>query len=86
MGQPGEADPEHLVLRQQRGMRRGAEVDTALGGVVGACDGELPLGVLIDSVAGLLDVDSTALRADLVPRIRRLVVEGFLRPSGSIQA
>jgi methylase of polypeptide subunit release factors len=86
VGQPGEADPEHLVLRQQRGMRRGAEVDTALGGVVGACDGELPLGVLIDSVAGLLDVDSTALRADLVPRIRRLVVEGFLLPSGSIQA
>jgi hypothetical protein len=86
VGQPGAADPEHLVLRQQRGMRRGAEVDTALGGVVGACDGDLPLGVLIDSVAGLLDVDPVALSADLVPRIRRLVVEGFLRPSDSVQA
>jgi methylase of polypeptide subunit release factors len=83
VGQPGEADPEHLVLRQQRGMRRGAEVDTALGGVVGACDGDLPLGLLIDSVAGLLEVDSAALSADLVPRVRRLVVEGFLRRSGS---
>jgi hypothetical protein len=78
VGLPGAADPEHLVLRQQRGMRRGAEVDTALGGVVGACDGELPLGLLIDSVAGLLDVDAPALRADLVPRIRRLLMDGFL--------
>jgi hypothetical protein len=81
VGQPGAADPEHVVLRQQRGMRRGASVDTALGGVVGACDGDLPLGVLIDSVAGLLDVESVALRTDLIPRIRRLVLEGFLRAS-----
>jgi hypothetical protein len=81
VGQPGAADPQHVVLRQQRGMRRGASVDTALGGVVGACDGDLPLGVLIDSVAGLLDVESVALRTDLIPRIRRLVLEGFLRAS-----
>ncbi len=78
VGTPGAADPQHIVLRQQRGMQRGAEVDTALGGVVGACDGDLPLGVLIDSVAGLLDVDSTELRTDLGPRVRQLVVEGFL--------
>ena len=50
-GTPGAADPQHIVLRQQRGLRRGAEMDTALGGVVGACDGELSSGVLIDSVA-----------------------------------
>jgi hypothetical protein len=37
--------------------------------------------VLIDSVAGLLDVESVALRTDLIPRIRRLVLEGFLRAS-----
>ena len=83
VGQPGAADPGNLILRQQGGMQRGAEVDTALGGVVGACDGDLPLGVLIDSVAVLLEGESQALRADLVPRIRRLVVEGFLRGAAS---
>ena len=77
-GTPGAADPQHIVLRQQRGLRRGAAMDTALGGVVGACDGELSSGVLIDSVAALLDVAAGALRADLLPRLRRLLVEGFL--------
>ena len=77
-GTPGAADPQHIVLRQQRGLRRGAAMDTALGGVVGACDGELPSGVLIDSVAVLLDVAAGAVRADLLPRLRRLLVEGFL--------
>ena len=43
-GVPGEADPQHLVLRQQRGFRRATEPDTALAGVLGACDGELALG------------------------------------------
>ena len=52
---------EHLVFRQQRGFRRAVELDTALGGVLGACDGELPLDRLIDAVAGLLDVDAAAL-------------------------
>jgi methylase of polypeptide subunit release factors len=79
-GVPGAADPQHLILRQQRGLRRAVEVDTALGGVVGACDGELPLGLLIDSVAGLLELEPATLQTDVVPRIRRLVVEGFLQP------
>jgi hypothetical protein len=79
VGVPGAADPQHLVLRQQGGLRRGTEVDTALAGVIGACDGELALGVLIESVANLLEVDAAALTDDLVPRIRRLVVEGFVR-------
>ena len=77
-GVPGQADPEHLVLRQQRGFRRAVEPGTALAGVLGACDGELPLAAVIDSVAGLLEVDPAQLRAELVPRIRPLVVDGFL--------
>lgn len=80
-GVPGAADPQHLTLRSQRGMRRAVEVDTALGGVLGACDGELPLGVLIDSVAGLLDIDAATLGADLAPRIRQLLIQGYLRPA-----
>ncbi|MFT4165207.1 MAG: methyltransferase [Microlunatus sp.] len=76
-GQPGAADPQHIVLRQQRGFRRAVEADTALAAVLGACDGELPLGVVIDAVAGLLEVDPLALRADLFPRLRTLIADGW---------
>ena len=77
-GVPGEADPQHLVLRQQRGFRRATEPGTALAGVLGACDGDLPLGTVVASVAGLLDVDAAALTAEVVPAVRQLVVDGFL--------
>jgi hypothetical protein len=79
-GAPGAADPEHVVYRQQRGFRRAVEVDTALGGVLGACDGELPVSALIDAVADLLDLDATALTRELLPSIRRLAVDGMLEP------
>ena len=77
-GVPGEADPQHLVLRQQRGFRRATGPGAALAGVLGACDGELPLGTVVVTVAGLLDVDAGALTAEVVPAVRRLVVDGFL--------
>jgi len=78
-GEPGAGDPQHIVLRQQRGFRRAVEADTALAGVLGACDGELGLDQILASVAGLLGVDATLLAADLVPRVRDLVVDGLLR-------
>ena len=37
------------------------------------------VGVLIDAIAELLEVDAVALRADLLPRVRELVFTGFLR-------
>lgn len=77
-GVPGAADPQHIVLRQQRGFRRAVEVGTGLAGVLGACDGELTLAQVIASVAGLLDVDAGALAAELLPQVRQLVVDGFL--------
>jgi hypothetical protein len=77
-GVPGAADPQHLVLRQQRGFRRAFEPGTALAGVLGACDGDLPLGTLVDSVAGLLGVDAGALTAEVLPAVRAAVVDGFL--------
>ncbi|WP_432558715.1 DUF7059 domain-containing protein [Granulicoccus sp. GXG6511] len=78
IGEPGAPDPRHIVLRSQRGFRRAVEVDTALGGVLGACDGDLPLGAIVSAVAGLLDVDAEALVTDLLPRIRRLLSDGML--------
>lgn len=78
VGVPGQADPQHLVLRQQRGFRRAVEPGTALAGVLGACDGELSLAQIVASVAGLLDLAPAALAAEVVPEVRRLVVDGFL--------
>lgn len=77
-GVPGAADPQHLLLRQGAGLKRVLEVDTALGGVLGACDGELPLGVIIDVVADLLDQDASALRNQLLPTIRQAIIDDHL--------
>jgi methylase of polypeptide subunit release factors len=78
---PGAADPEHLILRQHYGFGRATEPGTALAAVVGACDGDLPLGVLIAAVADLLGVDSLALQGELLPQVRTLVAQGYLQPT-----
>ena len=80
VGPPGAADPQHLVLRQQFGFGRAVEADTALAAIVGACDGDLPLGVLVGAVAGLLDVDAETLTGEVLPALRRLVADGYLLP------
>jgi methylase of polypeptide subunit release factors len=77
-GRPGAPDPSVIRLHQGGGLRRTVGADTALAAVVGACDGELPLGVLVDAVAGLLDEDAPALRQRVVPAVRRLVADGLL--------
>ncbi|MGP3533590.1 DUF7059 domain-containing protein [Microbacterium sp. RD1] len=76
---PGEEAPTIIELRQGAGFGRALSVDPALAGLVGASDGDLPLGALADAIADLLEVDATALRADLLPRVRELVFTGFLR-------
>lgn len=80
IGAPGAADPRHVVLRQQFGFGRAVESGTAVSAIVGACDGDLPLGVLVDAVAGLLDADADGLRAEVLPPLRRLVLDGYLLP------
>ena len=80
IGAPGAVDAQHLVLRQQYGFGRAVEADTALAAIVGACDGDLPLGVLVGAVAGLLDVQSEALLDEVIPSLRRLVSDGYLLP------
>jgi len=80
LGDPGAADPQHVVLRQQYGFGRALEAGTALAAIVGACDGELPLGALVGAVAGLLDADADALRDEVIQPLRRLVLDGYLLP------
>ncbi|GAA3919549.1 DUF7059 domain-containing protein [Microbacterium invictum] len=75
---PGEEAPSVIELRQGGAFGRVLEVDPALAALVGACDGDLPAGLLIDAIADLLEVDAGALRADLLPRARELLFTGFL--------
>ncbi len=83
-GAPGAEDPETIVLRRQRGLRRATRVDTVEAALAGACDGDLTVGQILDALAHLLDRDPGELRAAYLPAVRRLVDEGYLaRPDRS---
>ena len=76
---PGEEDPTVIELRQGGAFGRSLSIDPGLAALVGACDGDLPVGVLVDAIAQLMGVDASALRDDLLPRVRELLFTGFLR-------
>ncbi|ACZ29381.1 methyltransferase small [Xylanimonas cellulosilytica DSM 15894] len=78
---PGLPDPNVVVIRQGDGLGRGVHASTALAALVGACDGELAVGQIAGAIAALFDVDAGALRAELLPAVRGLVRDGFLRPA-----
>lgn len=78
VGTPGAEHPEAVVLRQRRGLRRARQVDTVAGAVVGACDGDLALGQILDAVSSLLDRSPGELRSTYPDRVRELVEEGYL--------
>ncbi|KIF75099.1 transferase [Streptomyces sp. 150FB] len=80
VGLPGAEDPEHVVLRQHRGMRRATEVDTVGAGFAGVCDGTLSAGRILDAIAQLVGEDAVLLRDRTPQSIRLLVEEGFLEP------
>ncbi len=80
-GRPGGEDPEVVLLRQGGGLQRAVRADTALAGLVGACDGELGVGRLVGALAQLLDEPVEALGARLLPAVRGLVADGLLRPA-----
>lgn len=79
MGQPGAADPEYVVLRQSAALKRAMQVDTAFGAILGACDGELPLGVIIEAVAQLVDEELD--RAEMMRRVDQAILDGYLLPA-----
>ncbi len=79
---PGVESPSVIELRQGGGFARTIGADPGLAALVGACDGDLPVGVLIDAIGSLLEVDTAELRAELLPAARELVFTGFLRFDG----
>ncbi|MFD7917757.1 methyltransferase [Streptomyces sp. NPDC059740] len=80
VGMPGAEDPEHVVLRQNRGMRRATKVDTVGAGFAGVCDGSLPAGRILDAIAQLMGEDPVLIRDRTPEAIRLLVEQGFLLP------
>lgn len=76
-GTPGAEDPERIVLRQQRGMRRAVEVSTATAALVGASDGDLTVGQI---VAALGDLLGAGVDATIWDTVQGLVEDGFLVP------
>ncbi len=78
VGAPGAEDPSTVVLRQQRGFRRARKADTVEAALVGACDGELTVGQILDALAHLLDEDPVETREGYAEKVRELVAEGFL--------
>ena len=78
-GRPGAEDPATIVLRQQRGFRRARQVDTVEAAFVGASEGDLTVGQILDALTVLLDRDDDDLHAEYLPIVRELIVEGFLR-------
>ncbi|MEX0426347.1 methyltransferase [Nocardioides sp. DS6] len=82
VGVPGAEDPETVLLRQQRGLRRARRTDTVEAALAGACDGELTVGQILDAVAQLLDRDPAQTREAYLPLVGELVREGFLLPAG----
>ncbi|MFF4658129.1 methyltransferase [Streptomyces sp. NPDC001381] len=81
VGMPGAEDPEHVVLRQHRGMRRATAVDTVGAGFAGVCDGSLSAGRILDAIAQLVGDDPVMLRDRTPAQIRLLVEQGFLEPA-----
>ncbi|MGW7170985.1 DUF7059 domain-containing protein [Streptomyces sp. NPDC054884] len=81
VGLPGAEDPEHVVLRQHRGMRRATKVDSVGAGFAGVCDGSLSAGRILDAIAQLVGEDPVLLRDRTPAQIRLLVEQGFLEPA-----
>nr|WP_218848928.1 methyltransferase [Nocardioides perillae] len=78
LGAVGAEDPETVVLRQQLGFRRARTADTVEAALVGACDGDLTVGQVLDALAQLLERDPGATRATYLPVVRELVAQGYL--------
>jgi methylase of polypeptide subunit release factors len=81
LGRPGAEDPEHVVLRQQTGLRRAFAADTATAALVGACDGTLGVGRLVDAVREVLGDDVPGGTTHLLEQVRVMVEAGVLTPS-----
>jgi hypothetical protein len=78
---PGEEHPTVVLLRQGGGFGRVVRASAALAGLVGACDGELPVGAITSALADRLDEPLGELTARLLPGVRGFAGDGLLLPA-----
>jgi methylase of polypeptide subunit release factors len=70
--------PTGTRLRQTGGLRASGEIDAVGIGVVGAADGERPLGELLDRIAAQFGLEPATLRTGALDAVRALIEQGFL--------
>ncbi|HUH52783.1 MAG TPA: methyltransferase [Microbacteriaceae bacterium] len=75
---PGTENIIALNLIKQGGIERQVQVDTTIAAVVGACDGELNLGQIINALCVLLEVSYEQLEAEVLSKINELLWLGIL--------
>ncbi|MDX6431084.1 MAG: hypothetical protein QOE54_3450 [Streptosporangiaceae bacterium] len=77
VGPPGAEDPERIVLRQTRGLRRAAGVGTVEAALAGVCDGTLPLEPLLSAIAQLIGLSEDQVWAHAHGVLPELIADGF---------
>ncbi|MGL4174354.1 MAG: hypothetical protein ACRCTR_09870 [Actinomycetota bacterium] len=82
LGLPGAADPTVIHLIHEHGVRRVMAVESALAGLVGACDGSLTVSQIVDALAVLTDESVEDLQLRLLPAVRSLLADGVLTDGG----
>jgi methylase of polypeptide subunit release factors len=80
MAEPSDGgwNPSDTRLRQTGGLRATGEIDPVGIAVVGAADGDRPLGEILDRIAEQFGIEPAALRTGALDAVRALVEEGFL--------
>lgn len=72
--------PALVQLRQAGGLRWELEVDDAVAGLVAACTGDAPLGMLLSLLAAGVSASAEEVVVALVPVVHDLIERGFLVP------
>ena len=75
---PGAADPTAIVLRQGSGLRRHLTLSTVTAAFASVCDGDLTARAAAGAIAGILDLDGDAVRAEIVAFVRDAAKDGLL--------
>ncbi|MEO5608715.1 MAG: methyltransferase [Ornithinibacter sp.] len=75
---PGSADPRAIVLRQGGGLRRHLTLTTVTAAFSSVCDGDLSAGAAAAAISGLLDLDGSAVRAEVAAFVRDAAKDGLI--------
>ena len=66
-------------LQQEAGLRWSGALDAYGARLLAACDGRVPMGVLVELLAATVGMDPADVGEQVLPVVQRLVTQGFLR-------